>query len=510
MVRTGGEHAAAERPHGAQREGACLARRQFLRRGVIGLTALGAACGGSRSVDRTAPLPPRLTILGPTHPVPAVAALIARQVQDAGRASGVDAVWEALPSDAVRSRLKEMLAARIPVDLAIVGDPDPALLAAAGSVVDVRDTLAEVVGLNGELFPPLRDTAMAGPFADLATPSLRRPVWAVPYASLGGAVLVRSDLLARHSIPLPRTFDELGAAAAALTGARGVGAPSLGWAAPLPRSDGVDDLGRVILLAHGAPLLDPLGIRVVLDQASASQGFQALQRLYALNAGGISSAPAGLNWTLSEQAQVFGNGGMAMTWDAGGLYGRLRTDYPGIADQVRALPIPAGPRGWFTAVPTTFIVVFRTSRLVDAARALITHWLRPEQYDAIVRAGRGAVIPPYADLTKTPFWDEDDNYPVFVVNARGDPSRQLAYAPPGYPAPLTPPAAMIAAALVIAETARAVASGEAAPLAAAATLAQRCADLARMSLSLQPTPSPTRSPFWPALLGPRPTPVGGA
>lgn len=469
------------------------------RRGLLGRTlALGAlAIAGCRVVPGTSPPPPALTVLAPAHPVAAVQGLIATQIAAAAREVGARASSQSLSAATLRAKLRAAISAGQPPDLAVVGVADSAPLAAAGQLRDTGGTLARIVGLDGELFGPLGALAGTGAFVDRAAdhPS---PIWAIPYLSLGGAWLVRQDLLASKGLPTPKTFADMRATAEQLTSAGGA---IFGWGAPLPVGAAVDDLTRLTLLAHGASLFDSYGLEVTLDPADAAAGLQAFAELGQSNTG-TPLAPSGIvDWSPEQLTEAFASGQLAQTIDLGGLYANVVTRQPALRAAITALPPPSGPNGWFTSAPTSFVIVPGRGKAVDHALALIERLLRPERYAALVRAGQGSVIPPYAYLTKDPFWDDDPNYPVFAANARGDPARNFQYAPPGYPAPPTLPAAVVQQSNALANALRSVVLGETPPAAAANALADQCRALAKQALALQPAPGPTPEPFWLRALG---------
>lgn len=477
-----------------------LTRRRVLANGV----ALGAlmVAGCRAGVGPSSPPLTDLTVLAPAHPLPTVQRTIAEQATAAAREIGARLSLQVLPLDVLRSRLPNLVAAGQPPDLALVGDADPAVLSARGWLRDLREPLDRIVGLNGDLFPPLRAVAASGSFEDRPAdqPS---PIRAIPYLTIGGAWLLRQDLLSRDGLPPPRTFDDVRAIATKLTD---LSANRFGWAAGLPLDDAIDDLARVALLAYGAPTFDPLGLRVELAPDLAAAGLQAVARLYRSDDGSPLAPNGSVDWTDVETLAAFAQGKVVQTLDRGGLYARLVSDEPGWRQSILALPPPAGPKGWFTSAPTRYFVAPRSGTPAGQAVSFLERLLRPERYEALARAGQGSVIPPYSYLTKRPFWDEDPNDAAYFHTARGDPARGFQFAPPGFPSPPTLPAAVVEASHVFARTLRSVVGGEASTTDAAAALKRQCEKLVAEALALQPAPSPTPAPFWVRWLGPTSTP----
>lgn len=477
------------------------------RRGLLGRLAVGSflatACRPLAPAARGGHPEPLTGFVVP-HPLVPAQALIQHQIGEAATEVGATLTTRLLPSDEVQSAIQASQAAGQPPDLVLVDEADSIQLAATGQSVELREPLERIAGLNGDLFRPLRRLAAAGPFVD-RSPHQPEPAWAIPYLSIGVAWLVRQDLLAHLQLALPKTFDDVRSIAQQLARR---GGPA-GWGSPLPLHPAGDDAVRLALLAHGATLLDPLGLQVALSADSTAAGLQALADLYR-ERDGAPLAPVGvLDWSPSRVEDAFQSGDLVQTIDFGGSYARLVTRWPALRERITALPPPAGPRGWYTNAPSRLWVVLRASRSPETATALLERLLRPDRYEALTRAGQGAVIPPYAYLTKGPFWDDDPNYAALATNARGDPARQLQNAPLGYPAPPTSPAARIAAAQLLVATARRVIAGESSATEAAIALGRQAGELARQALRLQPTPTPTPPPFWSTLVGALSTFSGG-
>jgi ABC-type glycerol-3-phosphate transport system substrate-binding protein len=468
-----------------------VTRRRLLRRAVVGggLAALMPLLGCGAPAP-TGP-PPTVTVLAVPPPYAPVEAVLAQQATAAGREIGARVDYRTLAPADLRAALPRTAAAGAPPDLAFVGSFDSAPLAARGLLRDLSDLLDRIVGLNGDLFPPLHDLATAGPWVDLAA-NQPAPVWAIPYLSGGTAWLVRRDRLAKVGLAPPNTFEQWRQAAQRLANPQ---TPSFGWGAPLPLTEPVDNLAQICLLGAGAPVFDAQGLTVVLNDTAAAAGLQALAGLYRADDGSPLAPPGVLDWPAAQVEAALAAGALALTVDFGGSYARLVQAQPALADLILASPPPAGAQGWFTAAAADLAVVFRSARAASAGAALLERLLQPNRYQQVVQAGRGSVIPPYAYLTKGPFWDADPNYAVLVTSARGDPAQKLQYATPGDPAPLTLVVAAVRGAGALAQAARRVVSGESAP-AVATALHRQAQALAATGLAEQPLPTATPPPAW--------------
>jgi ABC-type glycerol-3-phosphate transport system substrate-binding protein len=435
-------------------------------------------------------------LLARAYPVEAIQRVVSNQATSAANTVGVRIAVQFESEDAVRSRLASAAAAKQLPDIGLIGGPDLVPLVARGWLRNVKDSLDRIAGLNGDLFPPLRDLTIGGPFVD-RPPHQQPPVWLIPHLSVPPAWLVRSDLQADSGLDVPKTFDD----ARALS--KKVAKPSegrFGWGGPLPTTDAADNFVQATLLDYGAVLFDSNGYRIDLNPVDAVPGLGALASLYRDESGAPLAPPGALDWAIDDVATALGSGQVAQAIDHGGAYARIAGQGPALTKKIRAMPLPKGDKSWFTTAVTSGFVVFDSPTNGERAGRFVEALLQPKGYESLVSAGLGAVVPPYAYLMRVPFWDHDPNYQAFAAGARGDPSRSFQYATLGQPAPLTLPVASVRAGRVFVAVARAVALGEQPPIAAAQTLREQAMSLVGSSYALQPRPTPTPLPGWYRLL----------
>ncbi|HEX5414094.1 MAG TPA: extracellular solute-binding protein [Chloroflexota bacterium] len=471
--------------------GTRVSRRAFLR-GSGGALAL-ATLSMSGCAPSAGP-PPKLRMLGITHPVGAVQRLIVQHATAAAGEAAAQLELTSLEPNDLRAKLHQSAAAGQLPDLALVGAPDVVEQAGLERTRDLHATLDRVSGLNGALLPPLRDLVASGPSLDLP-PGQPTPAYGVPYYTIGSVVLARRDLVG-SALPIPApgaslSFDDLRGAAEKMTDA---GGSRFGWGAPLAVGDSADQLGQVALLAAGAALFDGHGYRIVLNANDARNALAAVTRLYRTDAGQPLAPDGALDWSLTAQAEAFATGSVVQTLDFGGVYAALSDD--AIRASTLALPLPSGPKGWNAGATSTHFILFGTSPAEATARHFIERVLQPDRYDALARTGQGSFIPPYAYLTKGPYWDSDPNLPVYVAATRGDPAHNYGLAALGTPAPATLAVARVRGAWLLATVLRRLILEPTNVDAAINELLTTAATLAREAPLLQPTPAPTSLPFW--------------
>lgn len=479
-------------------------RRRFLQwTGLVG----GLVISGCARSTAEGP-PPRLKLLQTQLPFAPVQAALAAEQGAAAKESGVSLETQEQAGDAVRSTLSPLVAAHQLPDLLLVGTADFGVLSAKGLLADVRASLDRVVGLNGDLFPPVAALSMGASLIATSSPALSssstpsasptndssaQPTpTGLPLLSVGWGWLARQDLLARKNLAPPKTFDDWRNAATRL-GDPGAGVA--GFGARLPLGDDTTRLAQLGLLDYGAPLFGGDGLAIDFDSTAGASALGAVAALFASNGGAPIAPPGVADWTIGALEAAFARGQVALTVDFGGSYGRLVQADPALADHLAVLPPPAGPKGWNTAADVLFYAVPRRAS-VEAALGLVERILQPARLERLTSAGAGSVVPPYAYLTKVPFWDADPNYRALLVNTRGDPIRSLAYANPGAPGPFTGPVALVWQQQLLGAALRSVVLGQQTPPAATTILRDQAARLVPVALDQEPRPTATPEPDW--------------
>jgi ABC-type glycerol-3-phosphate transport system substrate-binding protein len=232
-----------------------------------------------------------------------------------------------------------------------------------------------------------------------------------------------------------------------------------------------------------------------LNPPDAVVGLGVVASLYRDEDGAPLAPPGILDWSIDDLAAGLAEGRLAQTIDFGGTYARVTDENPKLATKIRALPFPSGSKGWFTTATTSVLTVFDSAAKGDLAVRLVEALLQPRRFEQVVPAGRGSVVPPYAYLMRTPFWDQDPNYLAFAAGARGDPSRNFQFATLGQPAPLTLPVAAVRGGRLLVGIARSVAAGQ--PLLQAAeTLRERGQAMVLEGYAVQPVATAVPTPGW--------------
>ncbi|GAC1653156.1 MAG: hypothetical protein NVS9B1_01850 [Candidatus Dormibacteraceae bacterium] len=219
--------------------------------------------------------------------------------------------------------------------------------------------------------------------------------WVMPYAFGPPLLWARTDRVKT----LPKTFDELKAAAAANTGGG-----SFGYAGAVGGSGPVDITFPAYVWSQGGDYFDPQG-NVVFDSPAVTQAITNYTEMLKY------SPPNNTTWTFYSLIDAYLSGRVAMSHYAG----RLGTNIPGKAPQLEGITVtgatPYGP------VPVginrfSYLAVAKTCQFPDVAQLFMKQLLTgdngakyadtvPGQLIPIVKSAREASL-----TLKTPFLDK--------------------------------------------------------------------------------------------------------
>lgn len=164
-------------------------------------------------------------------------------------------------------------------------------------------------------------------------------VWGLPDWALHQEVWYRKDLLEAANLKVPRSWDELLAAAKALNQPSADGKPAVyGFAVPMGRSLVAPQTYFQIFYSAGGTIFDPkTGEYVFGDQKElAAKSLQYMIDLYK-----AASPPASIEWSWAEFRTAFVKGQVAMTNEWGAVVQMAVEQNPSILDKIDVFPFPA-------------------------------------------------------------------------------------------------------------------------------------------------------------------------
>jgi len=178
--------------------------------------------------------------------------------------------------------------------------------------------------------------------------------WAVPVWSQSIMLYYREDLFKARGIAVPKTWDELLAAAQALTGGG-----SYGIGIPAKKAMYTDEVAHAFMHTNGVQIFDKDG-KVVFNSPETVETLEFYKKLAAFS----SPDTPQMDW--AEAENNFATGKVAMNMFFGNIIDRVRKDNPPWAASVRSMAVPVKDPGDYQGTETFVIQMMVFSE--DAAK----------------------------------------------------------------------------------------------------------------------------------------------
>jgi multiple sugar transport system substrate-binding protein len=191
---------------------------------------------------------------------------------------------------------------------------------------------------------------------------VRGAILGPPVMAENMALLYRKDVFSRYQVGVPRTLDELEAAARFLhkkamspQGASGVGLVSRGQGAAATA------LYASLLHSFGGTWLDGRG-RPALDGPQSLEALQWMSRVF-----GQSAPPDISRFGWQEASALFLDGRAAMYIEGSSIYPLIEDSKSRVADRVGYAQFPSGPAGFGATVAVRGLAIAKQSAAPEAA-----------------------------------------------------------------------------------------------------------------------------------------------
>jgi ABC-type glycerol-3-phosphate transport system substrate-binding protein len=323
-------------------------------------------------------------------------------------------------------------------DVAQLETGAPARFAGMGQLVDLTDFARGIEGQVGK--PP-------GNVAPVTMMGGR--TYAIPWYIMPGFWYVWRDVLDKHKVKLPDSFEDVKKVAQA------VNRPSenfYGMGQSWNRTSDGYGVMQSLMYSYGVGWATPEGKYRSIKTPAMQQVMRWATDIYKE---GIQP-PDTLSWTGSQNNENFIARKIAQTSNGPSITFALENALAKATDAKErkqreealanhvALPHPAGPDGrrmWGLALS---MAVFKSARNPDAAMSLIAHLLSPEETVAVMKDSYGQFAPVLdraRDASKD-YFNKNENYRTFGRAAEW-------FVGTGWPGPVTAPAAEVQASNVL-------------------------------------------------------------
>lgn len=230
--------------------------------------------------------------------------------------------------------------------------------------------------------------------------------YAIPYFTSGSGWFARKDWLSEKGIKIEdvKTFENLRDVALQISDpAKG----RYGWGMTVNQSGDGNGLINGIINAYGGAGASDDGKKATLNSPEAVAAVTFLADIYT-NPKYKNMLPPGVNsWTDTGNNEAWLAGNLGFTTNQFTLYAQSKAQKNPVYEQTVTFPGPIGPG---VDRPLSFgnygyLVIFKGSKNVDAAKALVKYLVAGTPFLNIVKPANGLILPAYKKL-----WDSDPYY----------------------------------------------------------------------------------------------------
>jgi len=240
--------------------------------------------------------------------------------------------------------------------------------------------------------------------------------YSIPIYSHAQVMWYRKDLLEKANLEVPKTWDELYAAAKAINQPQNV----YGLSVPM----GLGDMMATRFLnfyvrSAGETLISQDG-KANLTSKAAIDGINYWLKMYQDN------SPAGsLNFKVLDQATLFYQGKTAFDFNSGFHIGGIETNSPNLLDQIDAAPMPKiNANDPEQGIETSNIpmVVWKNSKHPEIAKAFVESLYETEGYIKFLHSVPAGMLPAMKDIAENPAFLDNPTIKKFAnaVKVIGD------------------------------------------------------------------------------------------
>ncbi|MEY8462735.1 ABC transporter substrate-binding protein [Streptococcus merionis] len=284
---------------------------------------------------------------------------------------------------------------------------------ANGNVPDISTALPNQVMemINSDAIIPLNDTIEsigADRFNEAALNEAKvgSDMYSVPLYSHAQVMWVRTDLLEKHHIEVPKTWDELYEASKKLS-TDGV----YGMSVPLGTNDlmATRFLNFYVRSAGGSLLTKDLKADLTSDLAQ--EGIKYWVKMY-----NDVSPKDSLNFNVLQQATLFYQGKTAFDFNSGFHVGGVEANSPHLLDHIDAYPIPkvkASDKDQGIETSNIPMVVWKNSKHPEVAKAFIEYLYQEENYLEFLDATPVGMLPAISGISDLLAYKENETRQKF-------------------------------------------------------------------------------------------------
>lgn len=219
--------------------------------------------------------------------------------------------------------------------------------------------------------------------------------YSLPLYSHAQVMWIRKDLLKKHNLEVPKTWDELYHAAKVLT-KDGV----YGLSVPMGTNDFIATRFLNLYVRSGGGSLLTKDLKADLTSPLAQEGIKYWVKMYK-----ETSPKDSINYDVLKQATLYYQGKTAFDFNSGFQIGGVKTNTPQLLGEIDAYPVPKihandPDRGLETAnIP---LVVWKTSKHPEISKAFIETLYQKDRYIKFLQSVPVGMLPAIKGISSDP------------------------------------------------------------------------------------------------------------
>ncbi|QIM62363.1 sugar ABC transporter substrate-binding protein [Pasteurellaceae bacterium Orientalotternb1] len=224
--------------------------------------------------------------------------------------------------------------------------------------------------------------------------------YSIPLYSHAQVMWVRKDLLQKHNLPVPKTWDELYTTAKMLT-KEGV----YGLSVPMGSNDLMATRFLNLYVRSGGGSLLTKDLKVDLTSPLVQDGIKYWVKMYK-----ETSPKDSVNYNVLQQATLYYQGKTAFDFNSGFQIGGVKANSPQLLDMIDAYPVPKINENDPTpALETSNIpmVVWKNSKHPDVAKAFMKTLYDKDRYITFLKAVPVGMLPAIKGISEESAYRDD-------------------------------------------------------------------------------------------------------
>ena len=219
-------------------------------------------------------------------------------------------------------------------------------------------------------------------------------------------IFYRKDLLAQAGIPVPKTWDELLAAAKKLTTANQIGIA-------IPGKQGSydpDQFYMTLVFQAGGGLANENG-DATIDTDAQRKALEFERELVR-----CCAAKGTASWTFTEVMKAFEQGKAAMAFGGGWFIGDIQKNAPKIFQNTGVLPVlvgPGGPQAQHSVAFANPWMIYKQSKHPAEAKIFLDWMMQKQNLTKIYQADPGGKWPVFKSVLQNPAYQSNDLIKTF-------------------------------------------------------------------------------------------------